>query len=649
MSDSRAFIYNVEPTGLGNDELNSYNGTSPSWMLTFIRWRYRDTLRIKNANVVNKNPNALEALKETLDPLVVTNDCLSVVTTSSKSSFTPSVEIVLLQTDTNYLTAIAPGDFVFVNMLNWSADVDRIYQNAISGKGPINGLKDGFKGLFKVQSVRRTVTIVDPKNGIKSVLFRITGFAFTEFNNMLYFDPSVTLQTQGSLVFASRIAETYGQVVNANQNQDIQDLISILIGSFIGSGINKDNNITGNEFQSPNDKFFMPAIIGRLLGIPTKVEAAKDIYNYLFGIQNYTVTGNNTSADSDAAIAQGMNPKIGKVRGRFFYTTTPCAGKALPLPEYWNQVKAWDVLSQYINGPLNEFFTTFRVDRNGKVMPTVILRQIPFTSEDFVRDNLVGAHTPVTKFMTLPRWKINPALLISQDIGRDDAARVNFVQLFARIIQGGVLGADYTLESKSLNYVFDLNDIQRSGLRPNITASMFDVYGSHDRTAFNSPIWARIVGDAKIGGHLKMNGTFIFAGIPDPIAVGDNLEFEGIVYHIEQVVHNCTYNPTNGEKTFRTIIKVSQGVSVTSSAKYGTIYAEMLNSNAYRERDDDYDTDKDGAQILPGISESQAIASRGFSVDKLKPLDKPNTSFPQPKQINVLPNKPNTIKKKRNE
>lgn len=642
MADSRAFTYNVEPVSAGNGELNSLNSTSPSWMLTFIRWRYRDTLRIKNANVVNKNPNALNALKETLEPLVVINDCLSVVTTSSKASFTPSVEIVLLQTDTNYMTAVAPGDFVFVNMLNWESDVDRIYQNAVSGKGPINGPKDGFKGLFKIQSVRRTVTVIDPKKGTKSVLFRITGFAFTEFNNMLYFDPSVALQAQGSLVFSSRISETWEQLVNANKNQNIQDIISTLIGSFIGSGLNKQNSTTGNEFQSPNDKFFMPAIIGTLLGVPTKVKAAKDIYTYLFGIQSYTATGSNVS------VAQGMNPKIGKVNGRFFYTTTPCAGKALLSPEYWNQVKAWDVLNQYVNKPLNEFFTTFRIDVNGSVMPTVVLRQIPFTSEDFTQDNFVGAHTPLTKFMTLPRWKINPALLISQDIGRDEAARVNFVQLFARILQGGNLGADYTLESKNFNYIFDLNDIQRSGLRPSITSSMFDVYGSQDRPSFNSPIWARIVGDAMIGGQLKMNGTFIFVGIPDPIAVGDNLEFEGVVYHIEQVVHNCTYNPANGEKSFRTTISVSQGLSSKSSARYGTIYAEMSDSNAYKEREDDYN-DTDVTQILPGVSESQDVPSRQPGVDKHTPLDQPNTSLPQPKQINVLPSKPSTVKKKINE
>ena len=69
---------------------------------------------------------------------------------------------------------------------------------------------------------------------------------------------------------------------------------------------------------------------------------------------------------------------------------------------------------------------------------------------------------------------------------------------------------------------------------------MFDIYDDTvDRASYNSPEWARIHADAVIGGHLKMNGTFVCAGIPDPIAVGDNLEFEDVVYHIEQITHTC--------------------------------------------------------------------------------------------------------------
>ena len=640
MSDSKAYTYSVNPSGSGAGENNLVHIVSPSWVLTFVRWKYRDTYRIDDAinTSPNQNLNALSALKDTLDPLVVINDCIGVSVTCNKNSFTPSMEATLLQTDVNYLTAIAPGDFVLVNMVNWQTQADSIYSRANSNSpGHINGFNDGFKGIFKVQSVRRITAVIDQATGKKGVVFKITGYAFTEFNNMLYFDPSVALQTPDISIFAAQVSTKWKELISANKDQDIQDLIKTLISTFIGEGSikNAGSSITGLQFQSPNDKFFMPSIVGQLMGIP-QVTVAADIYNYWFGLQAYTNTNSNISPKI------GLNPKMGQNVDGFFYTTTPCAGRAILAPEYWNQVKAWDILNQYTNAPLNEFFTCFRADPDdGTIIPTVVLRQIPFTNEDFyVNNGVTSAAVPVTTFMSVPRWKIAPAMVISEDIGRDEALRINYVQVFARLLQGGQNGSDYTLESANHNYRFDLNDIQRSGLRPKVSASMFDLYGSPDsRTNFNSPFWAKIHADALIGGHLKMSGTFVCAGIMDPIAIGDNLEFEDVVYHIEQIEHNCSINPSNGIKTFRTIIKVSQGISIYSNATNGTSYPEMSYTNAYAERKWDYKR----SQILPGVSESQDVPYRAPGVDDTnQPLDQPNNSLPQPKQTGVIATHSNT-------
>jgi hypothetical protein len=640
MSDSKAYTYYVNPSGSGTGENNLVHVVSPSWVLTFIRWKYRDTYRIDDAinTSPNQNLNALSALKDTLDPLVVINDCIGVSVTCNKNSFTPSMEATLLQTDVNYLTAVAPGDFVLVNMVNWQTQADSIYSRANSNTpGHINGFNDGFKGIFKIQSVRRITAVIDQATGKKGTVFKITGYAFTEFNNMLYFDPSVALQSPDLPIFAGQISTTWQELVSANKNQSLQDLIRILISSFIGEGYPKNASatITGSQYQSPNDKFFMPSIIGKLMAIP-QVTVAADIYNYWFGLQAYTQTNSNISPKI------GLNPKMGQNVDGFFYTTTPCAGRAILAPEYWNQVKAWDILNQYTNAPLNEFFTCFRADPDdGTIIPTVVLRQIPFTNEDFyVNNGITSANLPVTMFMSVPRWKIAPAMVISEDIGRDEVLRINYVQVFARLLQGGALGADYTLESANHNYRFDLNDIQRSGLRPKISASMFDLYDTAaSRASFNSPFWAKIHADALIGGHLKMSGTLVCAGIMDPIAIGDNLEFEDVVYHIEQITHDCSINPTNGIKTFRTTIKVSQGISIYSNATNGTSYPEMAYTNAYAEREWDYKR----AQILPGVSESQDVPYRSPGVDDTnQPLDQPNNSLPQPKQTGVIATHSNT-------
>ena len=180
MADSRAYVYNIKPNASSPDETQAGVGvhqTSPAWVLTFVRWANRDTFRTTSVS-----PTAVRN-----QPLVVENDCIQVSTTMNKGTQTPSMSAVLVMTDVNYETAVAPGDFVIVNMLNWEKDQRRVANAARAGNA-INGFKDGFKGLFKVQAVRKMLS-VDPQIGTKTIVFKITGFAFTEFNNTIYFNP----------------------------------------------------------------------------------------------------------------------------------------------------------------------------------------------------------------------------------------------------------------------------------------------------------------------------------------------------------------------------------------------------------------------------------------------------------------------------
>jgi hypothetical protein len=117
MSDSRAFTKIIDPIGSGNDEDNSIHQVSPAWVLTFVRWENRDTLRTSGTPAT--------AVR---DPLVVENDCVSVTTTTKKGILTPSMSAILVMTDVNYETDVAPGDFVIVNILNWDVESQTSYQ-----------------------------------------------------------------------------------------------------------------------------------------------------------------------------------------------------------------------------------------------------------------------------------------------------------------------------------------------------------------------------------------------------------------------------------------------------------------------------------------------------------------------------------------
>lgn len=611
MSDNRAYTYQILPNDGRDVSEDEEHQSSPTWVVTVVRWANRDTFRttIKGQNSKNISQVA------TLSPLIISNDCLQVTVDSNKGTLTPSFNALLKITDTNYLTSIAPGDFVFINMLNWEADADRVIQQIKDGQ-PINGFDDGFKGFFKVQGVRRALN-VDPNSGVKTVACKLNGFAFTEFNNTIYFNPNVLNGEKDKqiLLFSQNVSETFAHLVNKDGYVNVRDIIAVLIQSFIGSGPSQKSS-PDVLVQSRNTQFFMPPLVGQLLNV-SGVKAAKDVYSYLFGVQKY-----NGSSVSDPG--EGFNPVglVSRYGGQFKYTSTANQGQGLLIPEYWNCVKTWAILNQYTNAPVNELFTCFRLNQNGDVMPTVVFRQIPFSSETS------DPGIPITRFMTVPRWYVSPALITDLDIGRDEAARINFVQAYTRS-SFGKDGVSVSFETAEGNFQYDQDDVSRSGLRPYIMYSNFgEVSGANASVNFKGPVWAKLLGDSLIGGHLKMNGTITCIGLVDPVAVGDNLELDDTVYHIEQVSHTCSILGSSGVKTFRTVISLSSGVSISSSEN-GTRYAEMdyTNGNAFRKHDYKFN------KLIPGISEAQKISSR---TNPDVPGSDKNYSFAQPNSRIVM-------------
>lgn len=610
MNGNNAYTIDLTANTTSNDEDGAVNQSSPTWVLTFVRFENRDTLR-------NTTIPPLEVRSN--DPLVVENDCVSITTTMNKGTLTPSMEATLKETDVNYLTAVAPGDFVFVNMLNWESDARRVAVNANNGD-PINGPNDGFKGLFKVQSVRKSISVSE-QDGKKNVFYKIDGYGFTEFNNTIYFNPNLLASgAQDNFgIFIRSLSSDFANLVNPNGFFNVQKIVSVLITSFIGNGFNT-TNLTDNlksYLPTANTHFFVPSLVGDLMGIPNKVVAAKDIYNYLFGIQNYSANKNQT-------LAQGLNPGLQtNFSGPgFHYTPTQLYGDSFFMPEYWNAVKAWSIINQYLNSPLNEIYTCYKLSNDNRIYPTVVFRQMPFTTQDF--SSRFNINPSVTTFLSVPRWSVDSSLVYSLDIGRDEAARVNFFQYYSRVgLINDNAGSGPAQEVAAGNYVFDFNDVKRSGLRPSIVSGMFDPYIS---AGPRSTIWAKIMGDAIIGSQLKLNGTMELVGIDQPICIGDNLEFEGTVFHIESVIHTSYIDMISGIKRFKTILKLSNGVSLDSTSSL-TLYSEMKNNNGYQDRADDYNNLD---QILPGISESQDTLNRTPNVDVLNINNEINTPFPQP-------------------
>jgi len=560
--------------------------TSPAWIVTVLRWKDRTS-----SNVF---PTFADKIA-TRRPLVIESDALSVSVQNGKGSLTPGCQVILKGGDLNYSTAIAPGDYVFINMLD-----DEFKALEIGTKArrlqQINGVHDGFKGMFRVKGCRRRLQI--DGNGRKQLSYVLTGFAFTELNNVIYFNPYLfNAGEREATAFITNMGAQWNKIIGKKTVASNQDVMKLLVQIFIGNGFGeKARSLKDTLLRNFNSHYLIPEGVKLLLGVP-KAEKVADVTNVILGVHEYS----NKRTDNLSKI---FNPGIvdkSLTNGRFYETANKIQGRTWVKPEYWAQVQAWSILQQYLNAPLNEAYTSFRIapDSN-KIMPTITIRQLPFTKEKL--------KTPlaVTRFLSMPRWRVSPELITGFDLGRDDGARVNFVQMFGR----STLLHDQFNTSNQIaqgNYVFDEEDVKRNGLRPYITSSNSDFPSGSDAGDIKgtlTPQWKDLVADAVFDGHLKDSGSLQSVGIVEAIDVGMNLQLGAIVYHIEGYSHAAGIN-ADGTKYFRTNFSLSHGMDDRSNSSR-PVYPEMVHTDYLTYQEEDYQFER----MLPGVNDSQDSAGR---------------------------------------
>lgn len=578
---------------VGPNTIDSHQA-SPAYMLTFLRWSNRDPYNYST-------PDSLEVRK----PLVVYNDAISVVTTDTKGQMSATTTIVLKCGDINYATALHAGDFVIVNLINWETDAQRIRDLAISLK-PINGINDGFKGVYKIQSVVKNLKVDRSSNGAKTLYVTITAASHTEFNNVIYYNPAIAaaFRDQGAALWSTAIGDYYSSKLKAESSvqEVVTDLFKILIG--------KSNKQFDAKIKNyGNTHFKVPSTLGALIGRPN-AKYINEFYNYVIGIWQ----DSKSTKASSSNIAPGFNPSFvpGAEEKNFITTGRSLAGRKTVQLENWNNQTAWSIIQGNINSALNEMYTSHRVGPDNRVYPTIVVRQKPFTSEHFKGTSVV------TKFFQVPRWKISANLLYDLQTSMNEAARFNFVQVFTRQLSD-TAEQDMSQQIALGNFFYDPKDIERHGLKPYVVSSNFDFpsdKSGENEKKLHAREWAQIVSDWIIDGHLKESGVLTFQGIQDPIAVGDNLEFDGIVYHIEAVSHIMTIN--GDKKSFTTRVTVSFGMDLRSS-KSGPVYPNMTHTDAQTQNQEDYDNER----ILPGVSDTQDITGRDHG-EEVKPTRQQN-------------------------
>lgn len=629
---------------IGQNTVDSHQ-SSPGYMLTFIRWSNRDTFNYEGDNLASRRP------------LVVINDAIQVSVTNSKNSITPSLSAVLKGGDINYSTAVAPGDYVFCNMKNWATEVydgpnkQKLYQRAVNGQA-INKYQDGFKGFFKVQSCRKAI-VVDPQTGKKTLGYRLTAFACTEFNTTIYYDPLVFNAFQGNYkLFNAQFNNFWSDIVSGKKPFSIQNIMQLLIESLIGYGTEQ---LSAKLPNPANRHFRVPPVVGSLLGIKN-ARYAYEIYNFLFGIWSPS----NSRAPT---ISEGFNPGVEQESNPSFYKTpTELDGRRVLAAEFWNNVKIWSIVTSYLNSLVNEMYTTFRVNINGDVMPTVVARQKTFTSQHYRKGQSVGQSRSkvnaaqrkfVSRHLEMPRWRIYPEMITDINLGRDEAARINYVQVYTRTLSANDQ-KNRALQTGQGNYVVDIDDIERHGLKPYIATAQFDFPENAKTNQPNKGAeWAQLVGDFLIGGHLREAGSIQCVGIEEPISIGDKLQLGNTVYEIDGVTHAMSVAP-NGKKVFRTTLQLSFGMDLRSNNER-PVYPEMEFTDSFSNRRDSFNNEA----LLPGTGDTQDIFGRvnGEEVKEtpeasftLNPVERTDKTSPSNREVFVgVDENGNLTNKKRDE
>lgn len=576
----RAYTYNIiNDFDLPDDA--DYSSFSPYWIIAVIR--LGAALSFDRSKMASYTTNvASGALLRNEKPLIITDDCLFINRSTNKANHVQTLSAQLKMTDINYLVELLPGDWVMAWMFNNEEDYLRIQRQLEAGE-PCNKFKDGFKFLGRLHDVRKSLSI--GTNGMKTSNFSIQAIGFEELDTQFFYDNSLAshdtiaqdlgqwlarLGVKYQKLFANvtGLSDTAVDAISSDQdfkqnniNSIVPTLIDLIIGEGPASSANIDiaarrSNVSAtpslaalNSSEGPKYAYMIPKMVGKLLGKEGSkggdVIGYSDILELLQGIQKYSSKSNNiASFVPELRASEYENRRV---------CTADMLGTFIPyMPDFCNK-PLWSILQQYLNPTINEMYTTLRVNPKGDVVPTVVMRQIPFTTDAFVPNG-----QEVTRFLDVPRWQIPVSMVEGIDIGRSNATRVNFVHIYG---SSSYLAQNVPVQLQIVNNppVRDDLDIMRSGLKSYMaTVECF----TGGQVGLTPKKWINLVSDWAIGHHLTFNGTIRTRGIQAPIAHGDNLVFDGIVYHIESINDNCGIDP-NGNKFWSTTIQLSNGMRDT--------------------------------------------------------------------------------------
>lgn len=491
-------------------------------------------------------------------PLLIADEVTDVQVERSKAQHVKTASVSLRHTPA-LLRTVLPGDWAMVWLVPDRSGLEDLLARARDGR-PCNLPQDGLRLVGRVHEVRKNLRMLaDGKRDMATTL-QLVGFS--EFDALLYYDLAVATndvlqQSVGRWLTRVGVdADAWFAKHKTEGGQDnINTIVPAILDLVLGQGVSSDLNAgageglsaaagAGADENAPN-AYLVPNEVGRLLGVLPSGKALSfgELIDPLVGVQAY---------------------KAGKELENFVPNSVQAlSGSFLPFFPQLINTPFWSVLQQFLNPSVNEMYTALRLtiqDGRPAVAPTLVVRQIPFTTEAFESDRVEH----VTKFLSLPRWVISPTLVVASSLGRSDARRCNLVHVYGAASQlaGNMNITRQLVENPPLR---DDLDIQRSGPRPIMQVVECGADAEDVKTS-QAGKWMDLVADWSMTAHMTLNGTIETVGLPGPVAEGDNVECDGVVYHVESV--SDSYHVDGNVRQWRTTLRVTNGVLADSDDEF---------------------------------------------------------------------------------
>ena len=467
-------------------------------------------------------------------PLFVRSDIMSIQTTKGKGG--PGSWSCTLSPRYNYKSKIQPGIWCMIFMSDEDLGVGTTEEEDTRKESPLNnnGPDSGFKMLGIVRSVRAT-EITDPSSGTRSLRYDISGDDFhSVLDAQVYLNPS--LRPGGD--------EKSSPIIDAQI-----------------------------FFKRQMDKPYSPADMCNLL-----IDA-------MLGVNEGLGEGILASGGSKAGAVYGLPPEVARrltgvapESGLFVDTLkraieTDLLGTIAQQPQLASQFSLWSMLESYAHRLLNELYTELlplNGNIKGRLVPTIVLRPIPFTSNGFNPTHLDTTYSaPVLQmgktadviedgqnFLYTSR-EVGEEDIFGLNFGKSDSERFNYFFVSSNFANdqhntapavAPLLGDSHNKNSQQP--LGDSNSIARNGLRPFITSSNYLSMNLNNNIATNL-----IIRDLWGKAHLFENGQVQLVGSKRYIPVGTNITFKdrGWLAHVESVSNSYNVG-SGGIKNFRTSI-----------------------------------------------------------------------------------------------